>query len=113
MSDITVIGLGLMGSVLARTILRAGHKLTVWNRSPEKMQPFIDEGIAAAADAVSAVRASPVILICIDNYDVTRTLLNNDEMTPLIAGRTVVQLSTGTPREAQDSGQWMEQHKVS
>ena len=113
MSDITVIGLGLMGSALAKTIHHAGHKLTVWNRSPEKMQPFVDDGIVAAADEAAAIKASPVILICIDNYAVTDTLLNNEAITPLLAGRTIVQLSTGTPAEALEAAQWMQQHGVS
>jgi len=113
MSDITVIGLGLMGSALARTIHRAGHNLTVWNRSPEKMQPFIDDDIAAAPDEASAINASPIILICIDNYDVTFSLLNTEAIAPLLAGRTIVQLSTGTPREALDAAEWMKRHDVS
>lgn len=113
MSDITVIGLGLMGSALARTICKAGHKLTVWNRSPEKMQPFIDDGIAAAPDEVSAIKASPIVLICIDNYTVTDALLNNEIIAPLLAEKTVVQLSTGTPREALEAAEWMKQHGVS
>jgi 3-hydroxyisobutyrate dehydrogenase-like beta-hydroxyacid dehydrogenase len=113
MSDITVIGSGLMGSALARTIHRAGHDLTVWNRSPEKLQPFVDAGIAAAPDAVSAMKASPVILICIDNYDVTLSLLNIGEIASLLAGRTIVQLSTGTPREALDAAEWMKRRDVS
>ena len=75
MSDITVIGLGLMGSALARAIQQAGHELTVWNRSPAKMQPFINDGVAGAPDVVSAITASPVILVCIDNYAVTNTIL--------------------------------------
>ena len=113
MSDITVIGLGLMGSALAKTIHHAGHKLTVWNRSAEKMQPFVDDGIAAASDEIAAIKASPVILICIDNYTVTDALLNNSAITPLLAGRTIVQLSTGTPAEALEAAQWMQQHGVS
>ena len=113
MSDITVIGLGLMGAALARAIQRAGHDLTVWNRSPAKMQPFIDDAVAAAPDVVSAISASPVILICIDNYTVTMAMLKSDEVTPLLAGRTVVQLSTGTPREARESAEWMKAHDVS
>ena len=113
MSDITVIGLGLMGSALARTIHQAGHKLTVWNRTPEKMQAFIDDGIAAAPDEVSAIKASPVILICIDNYAVTHALLENEAIAPLLAGTTIVQLSTGTPHEALDAAQWMKQHDAS
>jgi 3-hydroxyisobutyrate dehydrogenase-like beta-hydroxyacid dehydrogenase len=113
MSDITVIGLGLMGSALARTIHQAGHDLTVWNRSPEKMRPFVNDGIAAAPDEVSAVKASPIILICIDNYAVTHALLNNKLIAPLLAGRTIIQLSTGTPQEALEAAEWMKQHDVS
>ena len=113
MSDITVIGLGLMGAALARTIQRAGHDLTIWNRSPVKMQPFIDDGVAGAPDVVAAITASPVIVICIDNYMATNSVLRSDEVTPLLAGRTVVQLSTGTPREAAECAEWMKAHDVS
>ena len=107
MSDITAIGLGLMGSALARAIHRAGHDLTVWNRSPAKMQPFIDDGVAAAPDVVSAISASPVILICIDNYAVTNAIMQSNHVEPHLRGRTVVQLSTGTPKEARDASRWM------
>jgi len=113
MSDITAIGLGLMGSALARAIQRAGHELTVWNRSPAKMQPFVDDGVTGAPDVASAITASPVILVCIDNYAVTNTILQSDEIKPLLAGRTVVQLSTGTPRQAQETSEWMKLHNVS
>jgi len=51
MSDITVIGLGLMGSALARAFQNAGHSLTVWNRTAAKMQPFIDNGIHGCKNA--------------------------------------------------------------
>jgi 3-hydroxyisobutyrate dehydrogenase-like beta-hydroxyacid dehydrogenase len=49
--------------------------MTAWNRSPEKMQPFIDDGVAAAPDAASAIVASPVVLVCIDNYVATDAIL--------------------------------------
>jgi 3-hydroxyisobutyrate dehydrogenase-like beta-hydroxyacid dehydrogenase len=107
MSDITVIGLGLMGAALARAIQGAGHDLTVWNRSPARMRPFVDDGVAGAPDLASAIAASPVILICIDNYAVTDTMLQREEILPLLTGRTVVQLSTGTPKEAREASEWM------
>ena len=107
MSDITVIGLGLMGAALARAIQRAGHDLTVWNRSPDKMGPFKEDGVACAPDLGSALAASPVILICIDNYAVTEAMLGTDEAAPLLAGRAMVQLSTGTPNEARVAATWM------
>jgi len=112
LSDITLVGLGLMGSALARTFQRAGTDLTVWNRSAAKMRPFIDDGVAAASDLASAVIASPVILICIDNYAVTDALLKSDPLVPLLAGRTIIQLSTGTPREARDSAEWMKANDI-
>ena len=107
MSEITVIGLGLMGSALARAIQLAGHGLTVWNRSPAKTRPFVDNGVAAAPHIGSAISASPVILICVDNYAVTNSVLRSNNIEPLLAGRTVVQLSTGTPKEAREASEWM------
>lgn len=112
MSEVTVIGLGLMGSALARTIQLAGHDLTVWNRSPAKMQPFIDDGVAAAPDVVSAVTASSVILICIDNYAATNSMLQSERIAAVLAGRTVIQLSTGTPYEAREASEWMTARNV-
>ncbi|MGR3660326.1 MAG: NAD(P)-dependent oxidoreductase [Paracoccaceae bacterium] len=107
MGDVTVVGLGLMGSALARAILDAGFKLTVWNRSPAKMQPFVADGAFGAPDVPSAFAASPVILICVDNYMAVNALLQTDTVPGILAGRTVVQLSTGTPLEAQETSQWV------
>ena len=113
MSDITVIGLGLMGAALARAIQRAGHDLTVWNRSAVRMQPFMNDGVAGASDVASAITASPVVLICIDNYDVTNALVRCAEVTPRLEGRTIVQLSTGTPLEASENSEWMAENDLS
>ncbi len=112
MSDITVIGLGLMGSALARAIQNAGHALMVWNRSAGKMQAFIDDGVDAAGSLEEAIGASPVILICIDNYRITNTLLQSEKVASLLQGRCVVQLSTGTPLEASEAAAWMTAHEV-
>lgn len=106
MPDISVIGLGLMGTALARAIKRAGHDLVVWNRSPGKMEPFRKDGVSCAESFASAVEASPVILICIDNYTVTRALLEGVSARQMLSGKTVVQLSSSTPKEAADAADW-------
>ena len=113
MSDITTIGLGLMGSALARAIHASGHSLTVWNRSSEKMLPFSDIGVATAVDSASAISASPVILLCINDYAATDALFESDGISTLLAERTVVQLTTGTPKEARGACDWMKAHGVS
>jgi 3-hydroxyisobutyrate dehydrogenase-like beta-hydroxyacid dehydrogenase len=113
MSDISVIGLGLMGTALARAIQRAGHGLVVWNRSPGKMQPFQADGIRCASDLLSAVLASPVVLICIDNYATTRSMFDTPDIAPSLRGKVVVQLSSGTPKEAFDAADWAHAHGAS
>lgn len=35
--EVTVIGIGAMGGTLARALIDGGRKVTVWNRSAEKM----------------------------------------------------------------------------
>ena len=41
MSEVIVIGLGNMGSALARALLENGRAVTVWNRSSEKAAPLV------------------------------------------------------------------------
>jgi len=45
---VSFLGLGEMGSALARAVIRAGHPTTVWNRSPAKATALIDDGARAA-----------------------------------------------------------------
>ena len=78
MTEITCIGLGLMGSALARALLAAGHRVTVWNRSPGKAEALVGLGAEEATSFSEAVAASPVVLICIDSYASTRALLESE-----------------------------------
>jgi 3-hydroxyisobutyrate dehydrogenase-like beta-hydroxyacid dehydrogenase len=101
MTEITCVGLGLMGSALARALLAAGHGVTVWNRSPGKTGALVALGAHEARSFADAVSASPVTVICIDNYAATHALLEGAGLTDRLAGRTIVSLTTGTPREAE------------
>lgn len=107
MSDISMIGLGAMGTALAKAQVKAGHDVTVWNRSPQRMTPLIELGAKGAESVAAAVKASPLIMVCIDNYSATNALLRSDELVSLLSGCTVIQLSTGTPQEARDSEAWL------
>ncbi len=106
MSDVSVIGLGAMGSALARALLRDGHGVMVWNRTSAKAGSLVREGAIQAPDLVSAVVASPVVLVCVNNYDITRTILSVQNVRLRLSGRVLVQLSTGTPQEARDGESW-------
>jgi len=61
------IGLGNMGSGMARNLLKAGHDLTVYNRSAEKAQPLLKEGARAAANPAEACGADGVFTMVADD----------------------------------------------
>ena len=50
------IGLGQMGTAIAGNLIRAGHTLTVWNRSPHALKPLIDQGATAAKAPADAMQ---------------------------------------------------------
>jgi 3-hydroxyisobutyrate dehydrogenase-like beta-hydroxyacid dehydrogenase len=106
MSDVSIIGLGAMGSALARALLRDGHRVTIWNRTSTKAGLLVRDGATLAPDPASAVVASPVVLVCVDNYDVARSILSGPDVRPCLSGRVLVQLSTGSPQEARDCESW-------
>jgi 3-hydroxyisobutyrate dehydrogenase-like beta-hydroxyacid dehydrogenase len=59
---IAFLGLGKMGTPMARRLLEAGHELTVWNRSPERAGPLVAAGAALAGSAAEAAREAGAVL---------------------------------------------------
>ncbi|OEC57307.1 MULTISPECIES: NAD(P)-binding domain-containing protein [unclassified Aeromonas] len=104
MRHLSVIGLGAMGSALATTLLKAGHPVTVWNRSAAKAAPLQVLGATLAPSVGAAIAASDITLVCVDNYAVSQQLL--DEASDAVAGKLLVQLSTGSPQGARALESW-------
>lgn len=107
MSEITLIGLGAMGSAIGRTLMDRGCDLTVWNRSVDKAAALAEAGASLAESLPEAIEASPRVLVCIHGYATARALLDDPAITPLLAGRTLVQMSTGAPTEAREAEAWI------
>lgn len=110
MNEVTVIGLGNMGSALARAFLKNGCALTVWNRSPEKALPLVEKGAVLASNAAAAIAASPVIIMCVTNDAAARQIMTQNEEAFL--GKLLVQLTTSTPQDARTGEAWAHQHNV-
>ena len=106
MERVAVLGLGMMGSALARALQQAGRPLTVWNRSPERCAAFGDDGVDAAASVLDAVAISDVIVVCVHDYAAANAALRDPAVAAALAGKTIVQLSSGTPFEARDTAEW-------
>jgi 3-hydroxyisobutyrate dehydrogenase-like beta-hydroxyacid dehydrogenase len=110
MKTATVIGLGMMGTTLARLLLRAGYRVTVWNRSASKASSLVDEGAVRAATPTEAVAASEFVVVCVYDYPASDAILKNPGVEAVLAGRTVIQLTTGSPRDARESEAWAQGH---
>ena len=61
------IGLGNMGSAMAMNLLKAGHNVTVYNRTAQKAKPLVDQGAHAAADPAEASRGDVVFTMLADD----------------------------------------------
>jgi 3-hydroxyisobutyrate dehydrogenase len=62
MSSVAVLGTGIMGAGMARSLLREGIDVTVWNRSSEKAKPLADDGATVADSAAEAVAGADVVI---------------------------------------------------
>ncbi|MFJ9890794.1 NAD(P)-dependent oxidoreductase [Streptomyces sp. NPDC091287] len=109
-SAVTVIGLGQMGSALAATLLERGHPTTVWNRSAHKARALAERGARLAATPGEAVAASPLVIVCVLDYDALYATL--DPVAGDLAGRSLVNLTSGSPEQAQEVAEWARSHSV-
>lgn len=102
-SPVTVLGTGAIGTAVATALLRAGHAVTVWNRTPASTRTARSAGAEVADDAAAAVAGSTLALVCVTDHGAARDLL---ERLPLAegSGRTVAVLTTGTPDDAVVTG---------
>jgi 3-hydroxyisobutyrate dehydrogenase-like beta-hydroxyacid dehydrogenase len=101
--DVAFIGLGRMGKAMAANLLRAGHTLRVWNRSPaaaRELEPLGAEVAAQAADA--AARAEVLMLMLADDATTRTVLLDQGVLEQLPRGAICVNLATVSVAAAQE-----------
>jgi len=65
--NIGFIGLGNMGSAMARRLVEAGHSLTVYNRTPSRAEPLRALGATVATDAGQAASRADVLITMLAN----------------------------------------------
>ncbi|WP_214325860.1 NAD(P)-dependent oxidoreductase [Nonomuraea sediminis] len=98
MTDVTVIGLGPMGSKMAETFLAAGHRVSVWNRTRSKADPLLAKG-AEWADRP----ASDLVVISQIDYQAMYDSLGEQRLD----GKVLVNLSSDTPNRLREAADWV------
>ena len=93
--DVGFIGLGHMGMSMARNLLRAGHRVTVYNRTRSKAEALAAEGAQIAERPCDACRGDAVITMLADDAAVEELALGPDGVLAALEPRTVhISMST-------------------
>jgi 3-hydroxyisobutyrate dehydrogenase-like beta-hydroxyacid dehydrogenase len=99
MTTIAFIGLGSMGSRMARRLLDAGHELVVWNRTAAKTAPLTEAGASPAANPADAARRADVVITMVADPAALQKVTEGPEGVAAGAGpaTTVIEMSTVGP----------------
>lgn len=90
--DIGFIGLGSMGSAMAANLVGAGHRVTVWNRSPEAAQAVT--GAAVAGTPQEAFGGEAVLTMLADDAAVRAVVLDSGALAAAAPGLVHVMMAT-------------------
>jgi 3-hydroxyisobutyrate dehydrogenase len=96
---IGIAGLGRMGSAIAERLLEVGREITVWNRTPEKVNSIVSAGAeAAATPAELARKADTIITILTDAAAIDAVYRGQDGLLSVdLGGKLVIDMSTVQP----------------
>ena len=95
MTRVAVLGTGIMGSAMARNLLRGGLAVTVWDRSREATAALAREGARAAGSAAEAVRDASVVITTLPTAAVVESVMFGDHVAEAFApGAVWAQMGT-------------------
>lgn len=110
---ISVVGTGRMGAALVRALLNQGYSVTLWNRTPAKALPLATLGAQIAPTLSDAVTAADLVIVNVNDYATSDHLLRAPAVTSALRGRTLLQLTSGTPAQARTMATWADQQAIS
>ena len=100
------VGLGAMGSRLARRLLEAGYPVTGYNRTASKAQPLVDAGMRLAATPRDAAAAADVVFTMVSDDEALRAVMGGADgvLAGLRRGAVFVEMSTVSPEVTREIG---------
>ena len=98
-TTISYLGLGTMGGGMASNLLKAGYKLTVWNRSAEKCKPFARKGARLAESPADAIRDVDLVIYMLSNDQAVEEVVfgANGILSGIKEGQIAMDMSTVLP----------------
>ena len=114
MAKVTVLGMGAMGARMAFSLIKAGHEITVWNRSPDKTKPLAEVGAAVANTPREAVRGAEYVISMVRDNEASQDvwLGENGALKGMQQTAIAIESSTLTVAWIKDLSQQFQQQKI-
>lgn len=106
MTAIGFLGAGRMGAALVRTLLEAGHGVHVWNRTAEKAEALAAFGAVPELVPERAAGAAEIVIVNLLDYEASDAQLRKPAVAEALKGKLLVQLTSGSPKTARETGKW-------
>lgn len=100
MTNVAFLGLGAMGTRMAANLLKAGHQLTVWNRTASAADALVQKGAKRAATPKEAAQGAGYVIAMVRDDEASRVVWLHEETGALAgmeAGAVAIESSTLTP----------------
>src|SRR5215210_7705834 len=94
--EVGVLGTGIMGSAIARNLLRAGLNVTVWNRTREKAESLASGGATVAGTPAEAASGSDVVLTMLTAWDAVEAAMSGPDGALAAMNGDAIWLQMGT-----------------
>lgn len=107
---VTVLGTGIMGSGIARSLVREGFEVRAWNRTPEKAEPLKKAGVTVVPDAAEAASGAGIVLTMLFDADAVTQVM--ERVLPQMDGAVWVQSSTIGPAASERFAQMAESRGI-
>ncbi|AMX83770.1 3-hydroxyisobutyrate dehydrogenase [Geobacillus subterraneus] len=115
MTNVGFIGLGVMGSRMARRLVEAGFNVTVYNRTPEKAVPLVNLGARQAATVAELAGGAEVICTCLSMPDDVINVYTGEGgiLDAARPGAVCLDFTTVGPKTSRLVAEWARQRGVS
>ncbi|QKR99862.1 NAD(P)-dependent oxidoreductase [Sphingomonas sp. CL5.1] len=98
--DVSVLGLGAMGTIMAQAFLRQGKRVAIWNRSADKAETLVAAGAHLCESAEAALAASPVAVLVLLNDEAVRAIFDAVGVSRALSNCTIVNYTTNSKEES-------------
>jgi 3-hydroxyisobutyrate dehydrogenase-like beta-hydroxyacid dehydrogenase len=104
MAELGYVGLGTMGGRVALRLLKAGHRVCGYNRTPERARWLVDEGLTLCPTPRQVAESSEIVFTMVTNTTALKAVVEGEKgiLAGLGPGKVYVDMSTSSPEYSRE-----------